>query len=424
MIDFLKIRLDASHSKFLLSNPLLDFTGEYSRETGEVFSFPLTAKYRNLEFIIKSSEYILLQGSIHKYAQNGRNYDDFGMNEMIQILIEICEKFGIDPLRANIINIEYGVNLRELPFESSHLLNIVLRYRTTSFNRMRNNRGLTVAGKDCYLNQFGIKLYDKAKQFKLDHQVFRYEVKVKKMEHLHKKKILIHSLFDLFIKKNLDMLGADLQAIWEEILMFDDNLYELDLKPSERSRLKDYRSLCYWEELYEDDVKNHNYHRHRYRDMLKRLPNPNQKMISSLVSRKWCELSQISQKDLVILTNFVNSQFSHIDHSSSESFWLNKLSKYFDDSVLEDLLTNVHRRCKITGLDISDQQEGSKFLSAKKIGERNAKSLRNRDSNRRNKLRNRVQKYHGQNMLFDMNEFLRFTEEQKKLMKSWSRLAN
>ncbi len=36
--------------------------------------------------------------------------------------------------------------------------------------------------------------------------------------------------------------------------------------------------------------------------------------------------------------------------------------------------------------DISDQKEGSMFLSARKIGEKNAKKLRYRDSNPRNKL--------------------------------------
>lgn len=62
--------------------------------------------------------------------------------------------------------------------------------------------------------------------------------------------------------------------------------------------------------------------------------------------------------------------------------------------------------------DISDQKEGSMFLSARKIGEKNAKKLRYRDSNPRNK-RYQVNKYKDQNTLFNMDKFLRLTDEQK-----------
>ncbi len=419
MIDFLKIRLDSSLSKSLLSNPLLEFIGEYSRETGEIHTYPLNAKYRNLEFEIKGVDYIILKGSIHKYAQQGWNCEDFNFSSFSSAIMDICNKFDINPHKANIINIEYGVNLYDLPLETREILKAILRYKTKSFNTMRNHKGTPVAGKDCYLQQFGIKAYDKAKQYKLDHQVFRFELKVYKMEHLHKNKILISNLSDLLIKQNLDMLGANLKAVWDELLFFDPTLYDQDLKPSERSKLAQYKRVEYWEELQAKSPKNHNYQRSKYRELQARQSKSFQEVISKTIEKKWIELSQINKKDLVKMTDLLFRHFSKNDRSSSRSFWINKIKKYLKAHDQNELLLSLQKRCRITGLDISDQQEGSKFLSEKKIGKTNAKRLRNRDSNPRNKLRYRVNKYSDQNTLFDMNEYLQLTEDQKELMNYW-----
>jgi len=73
----------------------------------------------------------------------------------------------------------------------------------------------------------------------------------------------------------------------------------------------------------------------------------------------------------------------------------------------------------MTGEDISDQRKGSKFISAKKVGYREAHRLRNKDSNPRNNLRRRIEKLERENSLFELNDCLKLTQDQKKMLNFW-----
>lgn len=79
----------------------------------------------------------------------------------------------------------------------------------------------------------------------------------------------------------------------------------------------------------------------------------------------------------------------------------------------------VHTRCKITGKDISDQKQGSKFLSAKKLGYKEAHRIRNQDSNPRNRLRYKLERIKKNPTLFPLNEMIVLSEEQTELLKFW-----
>ena len=78
----------------------------------------------------------------------------------------------------------------------------------------------------------------------------------------------------------------------------------------------------------------------------------------------------------------------------------------------------------MTGEDISEQRKGSKFLSAKKVGYREAHRLRNKDSNPRNNLRRRVEKLKRENSLFELNDCLRLTQDQKNMLEFWEGTNN
>ncbi|MEK6480149.1 hypothetical protein WJR50_21580 [Catalinimonas sp. 4WD22] len=324
MIDFLKMRLDPSLEEQLLSNPLLDFKRPISELTGEIF-YPQVARYENLIFEFKSKDFILLSGSIHKYWQDNRNYKDFYYTDLCNAVDDICNKFDIDPKQARINNIEYGVNLQNLPIRTYKILDNLLRYSTNSFNPMRNNKHIPLSGKDCAMNQFTIKVYDKAKQYHLEHQICRIEVKVKKMEHLFKKKIFIHTLDDLVDKSYLNMLGEDLENTWNKILMFDTNLKKLKVTKVESAKLKDYGNLAYWERLHRISPKSHNYHRDRMRYLINLLPNPIQGQIGKMINTKWLELSNFEHQELAKMTNFKKHEFSQNDRSSSRSFWTKRM---------------------------------------------------------------------------------------------------
>ncbi len=81
--------------------------------------------------------------------------------------------------------------------------------------------------------------------------------------------------------------------------------------------------------------------------------------------------------------------------------------------------TVTKKECKITGVDISDQRKGSKFISAKEVGYEEAHRVRNNDSNPRNNLRRRIQIIKDNPGLFSANDVAVLSPEQMELLSFW-----
>jgi len=98
--------------------------------------------------------------------------------------------------------------------------------------------------------------------------------------------------------------------------------------------------------------------------------------------------------------------------------FLKGFTSKIDPSISSTILL-VPTRCKITGKDISDQRAGSKFLSAGKVGYKNAHRIRNQDSNPRNRLRYKLERIKKHPTLFSLDDMIVLSEEQKNLLKFW-----
>ena len=56
MIDGIKIlNLPVNIPELLKNNVILEFTGNYNRNTGEVHKYPLFSKYKGMEFLIRDN---------------------------------------------------------------------------------------------------------------------------------------------------------------------------------------------------------------------------------------------------------------------------------------------------------------------------------------------------------------------------------
>ncbi len=99
---------------------------------------------------------------------------------------------------------------------------------------------------------------------------------------------------------------------------------------------------------------------------------------------------------------------------------ISNLLKRFPAFVQRRLYPRHRRRCKITGIDISDQRPDSVFVSEKKVGYYKAHQVRNKDSNPRNHLRQRIEKILDQPSLFDQKKVIKLTDEQKELLEFWN----
>jgi hypothetical protein len=255
-----------------------------------------------------------MSGSLHKFARNGKNHTDFSYAEVVAAIREL-EGLGINPEEAKLQNLEFGVNLRDLPVSPATFVRSTLTHRGQPFSQMKGTHRRPV-GVDCSHQRYTLKVYDKGKQYNLPTQVLRLEAKHTKMHDLNEAGI--HTLADLTNPDVWPFLCTNLAARLDELLLIEPELRQQNLKPSERRKLADYENPKYWEALKAQSPKNHDYHRQRYREMIsKYLPSPVQSIILDKCKEKMLALSPKTGKTLAKLTGVEKSNPSQINSSSS-----------------------------------------------------------------------------------------------------------
>ena len=164
-----------------MNNHSLDWINEVSNKNGEVRK--IHADISELKIEVKGN-YIELSGSLHKYHEEGFNFSDFNYQYLIETVLQVCEILQINPFKCPVRNVEFGVNIIP-PIPTKCLIRQLIGHKTMTFTRM-DSYGNKSLGKTVKHQQYQIKCYNKSKQFGLDKDVFRYEIRVKKMRHLEK----------------------------------------------------------------------------------------------------------------------------------------------------------------------------------------------------------------------------------------------
>ncbi len=280
MIDFVKIELIGIDAISLLQNDLLDFEGEFSIKTGETF-FPYKALYRNMKFIVYESGKVYLQGSLHKYFNQGcHNFNYFTYSNLLWVIKDLENKFKIDSKRAVLRNIEIGVNI-----VTSIKPKVILRALKEHKSKPFHDIPYLSHYKQVIHAQMFVKAYDKGGQYKLDFNLMRFEIKVCKMKYLEK--FHCTHLEDLKNKTILSSLGLKLVSVWNECLFFEDSLKALRLGSKTSSKLKDWSNINYWVELREKhkfkDKNKPSREVNEYREIQEKLSDNNQLQLSKKI---------------------------------------------------------------------------------------------------------------------------------------------
>lgn len=166
---------------------------------------------------IKSDRNIELNGSIHKYFNNGNNSNDFTFNELQLAIKMLCIDIGIKPERIAIQNIEIGVNVRGSPVSFAEIEQNIIHYKNKYFEPFKV-RGRNF-GYIFKMQQFLIKVYDKGKQMRKSEEILRLELKIEKME--FQKNVGIVTLADLTNKYKVEKL-IELSITRFGKIVFDD----------------------------------------------------------------------------------------------------------------------------------------------------------------------------------------------------------
>ena len=225
MIDFVKIVINSKEfANEILNNSLLQFFTPTDHQTGD-YKHIKTAKFKGMEFMVYDSGRVNIRGSLHKYSNEGRhNYNDFYYNQLLKVVDDLQAKFKINPLEARLENVEFGVNINP-SFNPTSFYENVIAYKNLSFNSMNNFADKKQIGINLYRQQYGVKIYDKGKQYQQKQNILRIEKKCLKMQLL--KRYGIVTLSDLLNKNKLEALGNELTDMFSKVIVNDNSI---DLK--------------------------------------------------------------------------------------------------------------------------------------------------------------------------------------------------
>ncbi|WP_372752528.1 hypothetical protein [Labilibaculum sp.] len=357
MIDYIKVQLQGVNISELKENKYLNFIGEFDEATGEVLKGK--AKYRGLLFQIFPSNYILIQGSLHKYWNNGEhNYNDFNIVSILNVLKDIQDKFNIAPHQMILKGLELGVNITPT-HDTKQILRSCFIHCSEPFKWCNvQNNGEYIQAKH---SQYFIKIYNKAKQYRdkgynIEHELLRFEIKYRKMEKV--KKLGIVNLQDLLNYK-LENFVSVLVEEWQRILFYDSTI-----KSDSRLLLK-YKNPMYWQELIERS-SNSSFKKHKRQ--LSKLINQNSDNISEQIT------NLIEQKGNILSCRGIriDQELNQEDKEKHSSNFPILHTIKMDKGILIDPLvilsiqipqSKENKICLVTGLPIYEQKKDSSMLS-------------------------------------------------------------
>lgn len=217
MYDFIKIAVtDQKFAEGLIVNPLLDFNTLVNERTGVMKDGVQCARHKNLDFTTYPSGRVEIQGSLHKYWNDGlHNWNDFNLNDVKSCISDLQATFSIDPDKATVHNLEFGLNV-STAYNPDAFLTSLVTHKKEPFNKMKT-RGQG-NGKEVYYGQYGIKVYNKGLQYNRPDNILRFEKKVFKMECLGWGEI---KLKDLLSPAFFNHCLTELLSSYDELLITD-----------------------------------------------------------------------------------------------------------------------------------------------------------------------------------------------------------
>lgn len=271
-IDYIKcevIGLDKTH---FLNNTHLEFTPKL-KSADEIHFYYLIDQ--NIKIKIYESNRIFLDGSLHKYANNGiHNHDQFTQLEFNRILEKLNSRFGIKPHNLRIICLEFGYNITP-PIDCDWLIDHLLRHQQKDVEILLSNDRAKY--RQFKHRNYIIKVYNKGKQYKCDDPILRIEIKQTNWSEF--RSIGINTL-QQFIERDKTIYLDKILTKWNEILIYDPTI-------KGNSKFMHYRDVNYWKTLREKfSVKTYNKHVQRLKEINATKGENVQKQISDLIQEK------------------------------------------------------------------------------------------------------------------------------------------
>lgn len=271
MVDYIRTEIEYRYKDHLLNrfqfyDPKISYSVDAevlnNTDSYQYRFIKLRAKLDYLVIDIRYDNRIILWGSIHRFYSNGRNYTLMKFNDLVAALYKLEDKLEIPLDKIKVKNIEIGVNLFDLPFRSSSVINGLIATKVKRSNKMVSFCKHYTRSKGNYYrserDQYVYKIYDKALKHNLSTEVLRFEIQIRKRKS-------INSFINVDTLKDLKSTSVGLSIIdvlcrkWNDIIVYDTNM------KGQSDHLK-YRNLYYWYSINDSKDKLY-YHRQKLKEL-------------------------------------------------------------------------------------------------------------------------------------------------------------
>ncbi|PXX22854.1 hypothetical protein [Arenibacter sp. ARW7G5Y1] len=272
MIDFIKIYWsDKSYLEPFVCN-VDNFQSLYfvcEQHTGEI-SYPYKTNIESMNVVVnKKSGYV--KNSIHKLfnvlnEDKEHNHNDFTYSNLCTSIDYLTSRL-IDTENARISQLEFGLNINTSAAAETIIRKNVLMHQFRGYNHNRKYHGSGELKQFDHSN-YVIKVYDKAKQYRIEQNILRFEIKFLKSREFQK--FGIYNINDLKNKENLKKLFELLIQRFDEITIVDDGA-SINISTEDNNKLRQYLNPSFWEEDLEGVHQQYKArHRNKFNDLLER----------------------------------------------------------------------------------------------------------------------------------------------------------
>lgn len=211
--------------------------------------YPYKVNLENMELVVNEKNGYV-KNSIHKLNNlliegDEHNHNDFTYSQLCSTIDYLGSNI-IDVTNQKLTQLEFGLNIN-IPITAKELISkSVLMHkfdRHTTINKFKSN-GYLMAFEHC---NYIIKIYDKAKQYKLkDQNILRFEIKFLSPKEFNP--LGVYNLSDLKNKDILKSLFEYLLNRFNELLIVD-NFSEESISKEDFEKLNMYSSFTFWDKL-------------------------------------------------------------------------------------------------------------------------------------------------------------------------------
>ncbi len=327
---------------------LLDFKIQVNKRTGEELTEEKrSANLKNLIFTITPGDrFAKVKGSLHYFANGGEhnNNDRFTFDRFVEATKELKEYISPDDI---INSLEFGVNVHT-PFDPSDFIDNLIAYKDKQFNKDKNissNKHFS----ECSTSHYIIKIYNKSlQQGPSGAFILRVEAKYLRMQNLFPNGL---KWSDLGKVETWHKLGVVLKEKFSDVIYYDPSIDLNNATERERQFIETGNNPFYWEKKLKGS------HTGRTRERYKKLIGKYGSKFNNLPELLDQEIEKVAK----------SYHYFDAENDPLKSTGCKKVANSYtlltcNFPPLQQPTSTMPVKCLVTGIDISVQKPGSKFL--------------------------------------------------------------